>query len=91
MKTVSRTTAIKGLALAAIASLALAGCAAAPAAPTATPVNYKACMVSDAGGFNDASFNQEAYAGLQQAKACLLYTSDAADEEECRSRWSPYH
>ncbi len=71
MKTVSRTTAIKGLALAAIASLALAGCAAAPAAPTATPVNYKACMVSDAGGFNDASFNQEAYAGLQQAKATL--------------------
>jgi basic membrane protein A len=71
VKTVSRTTAIKGLALAAIASLALAGCAAAPAAPTATPVDYKACMVSDAGGFNDASFNQEAYAGLQQAKAEL--------------------
>lgn len=71
MKTVSRTTAIKGLALAAVASLALAGCAAAPAAPTATPVDYKACMVSDAGGFNDASFNQEAYAGLQQAKAEL--------------------
>ena len=71
MKTVSRTTALKGLALAAVASLALAGCAAAPAAPTATPVDYKACMVSDAGGFNDASFNQEAYAGLQQAVAEL--------------------
>ena len=24
-------------------------------------------------------------------EVCLLYTSDAADEEECRSRWSPYH
>lgn len=24
-------------------------------------------------------------------KACLLYTSDAADEHRCRSRWSPYH
>ena len=25
-------------------------------------------------------------------RACLLYTSDAADEEDrCRSRWSPYH
>ena len=24
-------------------------------------------------------------------KCCLLYTSDAADEERCRSRWSPYH
>ena len=22
---------------------------------------------------------------------CLLYTSDAADERSCRSRWSPYH
>ena len=27
----------------------------------------------------------------QEDKNCLLYTSDAADEEECRSRWSPYH
>lgn len=22
---------------------------------------------------------------------CLLYTSDAADDGQCRSRWSPYH
>src|SRR5665647_23281 len=22
---------------------------------------------------------------------CLLYTSDAAEIERCRSRWSPYH
>ena len=22
---------------------------------------------------------------------CLLYTSDAADDAVCRSRWSPYH
>ena len=22
---------------------------------------------------------------------CLLYTSDAADDMQCRSRWSPYH
>ena len=68
---ISRTSAFKGLALATIASLTLVGCAAAPAEPTATPVDYKACMVSDSGGFNDASFNQEAYAGLQQAKAEL--------------------
>ncbi len=25
------------------------------------------------------------------AGICLLYTSDAADEHRCRSRWSPYH
>ena len=24
-------------------------------------------------------------------KGCLLYTSDAADDLTCRSRWSPYH
>lgn len=64
-------TALKGLALATVASLALAGCAAAPAEPTVTPVDYKACMVSDSGGFNDASFNEEAYAGLKQAEAEL--------------------
>ena len=27
----------------------------------------------------------------EQYIICLLYTSDAADEERCRSRWSPYH
>ncbi len=26
-----------------------------------------------------------------QLYGCLLYTSDAADEHRCRSRWSPYH
>lgn len=26
-----------------------------------------------------------------QAFTCLLYTSDAADDGQCRSRWSPYH
>ncbi len=71
---ISRTNAFKGLALATIASLTLVGCAAAPVEPTATPVDYKACMVSDSGGFNDASFNQEAYAGLEQAKAELGVT-----------------
>ena len=69
MKLFSRTT--KGLAAVAVAGLALAGCSAAPTTPTATPVDYKACMVSDTGGFKDASFNEEAYNGLLQAKAEL--------------------
>jgi len=68
---VKTTSVFKGLALVTVASLTLAGCAAAPAEPTATPVDYKACMVSDSGGFNDASFNEEAYAGLKQAEAEL--------------------
>jgi len=74
VKNFSRTTTIrgmKGIALAAAAGLALAGCATAPASPTVTPIDYKACMVSDTGGFKDASFNEEAYNGLLEAKATL--------------------
>ena len=33
--------------------------------------DFKACMVSDAGGFDDKSFNETAYAGLQRAKSEL--------------------
>ncbi|MFM1953939.1 MAG: hypothetical protein RL118_130 [Actinomycetota bacterium] len=61
----------KGVALAAAAAMTLAGCSAAPATPTVTPVDYKACMVSDSGGFKDASFNEEAYNGLKEAEATL--------------------
>jgi basic membrane protein A len=35
--------------------------------PTAEPVNYLVCMVSDTGGFDDASFNQSGLEGLQRA------------------------
>jgi basic membrane protein A len=37
----------------------------------AAAVDYKACMVSDAGGFDDKSFNQSGYEGLKQAEADL--------------------
>ncbi|MEF2977698.1 BMP family lipoprotein [Subtercola sp. YIM 133946] len=63
--------------LATVASLALlAGCASAPAASTATPTasavaGFKPCMVSDLGGFDDKSFNQLGYEGLQEASAAL--------------------
>ena len=61
-------------ALAAVSALALAACASAPAeSPTASaapttsvaPLDYLACMVSDSGGFDDKSFNQAGYEGLQ--------------------------
>ena len=63
-------------ALAAVSALALAACASAPeesttsAEPTtsaAAPIDYKACMISDAGGFDDKSFNQAGYEGLVSA------------------------
>ena len=62
----STSSALKSLAAASAVALMLSGCA--PAAPV---VEYKACMVSDSGGFKDASFNQEAYAGLENAKTNL--------------------
>jgi basic membrane protein A len=71
VKSFSRSTVTKALAGSAILALALTGCSSAPATPTATPINYKACMVSDQGGFKDASFNEEAYNGLLEAKTTL--------------------
>ena len=70
-----------------IAALTLAGCGDRPAdeasdnespsaaeSSTAAPpasVDFKACMVSDSGGFDDKSFNQTSYNGLLKAKADL--------------------
>lgn len=61
-----------GMALAGIAALALTACGEAPDEETnggeaAEEVDYRACVVSDDGGWNDQSFNQSAYAGLTQA------------------------
>ena len=73
---------IAPVALGALA-LAMGGCATPPAATTAapsasasasasvTPSDFKACMVSDAGGFDDKSFNETAYKGLTDAVAQL--------------------
>ena len=52
-----------GVATAGAAALLLTGCGAAPSASTATNTasNYKGCIVSDSGGFDDQSFNQSSY------------------------------
>ncbi len=79
----------------AVAALALGGCAKPPpeggeAAPQASggaaaSSDYKACMVSDSGGFDDKSFNQTSYKGLTDAKEELgiqtgqVESSSAAD------------
>ena len=72
---------LKGLALASVSALTLAGCAAAPAEPSAEPVDFKACMVSDQGGFDDGSFNEEAYNGLKKAIAVLGVQSAEAQSQ----------
>ncbi|HKU31715.1 MAG TPA: BMP family ABC transporter substrate-binding protein, partial [Arthrobacter sp.] len=59
-----------GVATAGAAALLLAGCGAAPSASSsgsATKSDYTACMVSDSGGFDDKSFNQSGFEGLQAA------------------------
>jgi basic membrane protein A len=38
---------------------------------SAAAVDYKACMVSDVGGIDDNSFNENAWAGMEQAEAEL--------------------
>jgi len=64
--------------LATAMALVLAACGTAPEAEpedtsapetTATeePIDYKACIVSDAGGFDDKSFNQLSYEGTKKA------------------------
>lgn len=70
MRIVSRKAALSGLALLGTSALVLTGCAAAPedgngAAEPA--LDFLPCMVSDAGGFDDKSFNQLGYEGLVQA------------------------
>lgn len=80
-------------AVVATAALALTACGSAPEddatsaatdGASAAAVDFKACMVSDSGGFEDQSFNQTSFSGLLQAvdelgieKAEAESTSDA--------------
>jgi len=67
----SRGRVLGGIALIGTSALVLAGCAAAPT-PTATATaaaGFLPCMVSDLGGFDDHSFNQLGYEGINDAAA----------------------
>lgn len=83
----------------AASALALAACSAAPEEETSSPatsdpatsetstpvesIDFKACMVSDAGGFDDASFNESAYNGLVRAgKELGVEIADAESTSE---------
>lgn len=64
--------------MAAAFGLVLSGCAAPATEPTVTPVDFKACAVSDEGEWTDKSFNESVYTGLMQAKTQLgVETADA--------------
>lgn len=94
---------IYATAVAATAALTLAACGAAPQ-DTATPAatnettatgdtaapasDFLACLVSDAGGWDDQSFNQSAFEGLQQAVADLGVKS-ASSESQSDADYGP--
>ncbi|MDR2619716.1 MAG: BMP family ABC transporter substrate-binding protein [Propionibacteriaceae bacterium] len=64
---------LAAVALACASALLIAGCAEDPSSSpsntttTTDAPKFKACIVSDMGGFDDKSFNQTSYAGVQQA------------------------
>ncbi|MEF3405169.1 BMP family lipoprotein [Agromyces sp. CCNWLW203] len=70
MKVTTKKAAFSGLAMLGAAVL-LAGCAAAPEETDngdgGTASDFLPCMVSDAGGFDDKSFNQSGFEGLEAA------------------------
>ena len=72
MKITTRRATLSGLAALGIAAL-LAGCAAAPEEPNGgdagagSELDFTPCIVSDFGGFEDQSFNQSSYEGMELA------------------------
>lgn len=65
MKTWKRTTAVAAVAL--ITSATLAACSDAPDKKADKKSDFLPCIVSDAGGFDDKSFNQLSYEGVKEA------------------------
>lgn len=85
MKNIIRVAALSGA-----LALTLGACASAPEEETpstgettaAAGVDFKACMVSDEGGFDDASFNQSGFEGLERAESELgidIKSAESAD------------
>lgn len=76
MKNLSRI-----LAAVSVASLALAGCAGggSEGGGSGAGKSFKACAVSDAGGWDDKSFNESAYQGLKAAESGLGVTINTAE------------
>jgi basic membrane protein A len=85
---------MRSAALLSAATLVVAACGTAPedeadtaieAATTddaaAEQVDFKACMVSDEGGFDDQSFNQSGAEGLRQAEAELGVTTNLVESQ----------
>ncbi|KQO82432.1 hypothetical protein ASF17_04945 [Frigoribacterium sp. Leaf263] len=87
MTTTARKAVLSGIALFGTAAI-LAGCASAPeeadgGSSGAASSDFVPCMVSDAGGFDDKSFNQLGFEGLTEAAEAIGATPktvESADE-----------
>ena len=81
LRITSRGRITSGIALIGTSAMLLAGCAAAPEATddTAEALDYLPCIVSDAGGFDDKSFNQLGFEGLTEAAADLGVETKSAE------------
>ena len=86
----TRKTAFVGLATVGASLLVLAGCAAPPTdeGDGGAASDYLPCMVSDSGGFDDKSFNQLGYEGLEAA-AAEAGTEFQAVESESDADYAP--
>ncbi|GAA1354265.1 BMP family ABC transporter substrate-binding protein [Falsarthrobacter nasiphocae] len=73
-----------------LGALALSACSAPPAENSSKEAgkNYTGCIVSDAGGFDDQSFNQSSYSGLQRAEKDLGITMKKA-ESKAKADFTP--
>ncbi|GAA1408988.1 BMP family ABC transporter substrate-binding protein [Glutamicibacter uratoxydans] len=83
MRFVSRKTGLAA-AMIGISALTLSACGAAPEESGAKAENsdYIGCIVSDSGGFDDQSFNESSYRGLQNAKKDLgIQVRDAESKQ----------
>ena len=82
MKNIARALALVGA-----GALTLAACGSAPEETAGgggsdaggSSSDYKACMVSDAGGWDDKSFNESSYKGLMNAKDSLGVETQTAE------------
>ena len=85
MRITSRKSALSGLAIVGISTMLLAGCAPAPASPggdkTPAASNFLPCMVSDAGGFDDKSFNQLGKQGIDEAAKKLGVKANSVESK----------
>jgi len=83
---------IGALAALTFAALSVTGCAEQIETATPTPVDYKACMVSNNGGFTDGGASQTSFFGLQQAQAqfgtAISVVQLRSDSDASRPLWA---